>query len=146
MGDPVSTALLIGVGAKTGAGILQARSEAQGLGFKSGEAAVAARHGKIAADETDAALRRELDTVIGNIRAIRASAGVDPNSPTTRAILAEETKVSDRERRIRVGNIMAQVGSDERAAGQLKKLSGQTWLYGTLGSIGSGLTSVSRSY
>lgn len=145
MGDPISIALLAGTAASTGAGILGARSEAQATAFRSGEAAVAARQGKIAANETDAALRRELDTVIGNIRSIRASAGIDPNSPTTRAILAEETKVSDRERRIRVGNIMAQVGSDERAAKTLARSSRDQWLYGTLGAVGRGFTTVGRS-
>ena len=81
-------------------------------------------------------------STIGNIRAIRASAGIGPDSPTTDAIIADETRVSDRERRIRVANILGQVGSDERSATFLRKSSRDTFLYGTAASVGRGFSSL----
>jgi len=148
MGDPVtiSAALLFaGTTAQVGSGIAEAAGDARAQSFKASEAAVAARHGKIAAAETDTALREELSSTIGNIRAIRASAGIGPGSPTTDAIIESEGKVSDRERRIRVANILGQVGSDERSATFLRQSSRDTFLYGTGASIGRGFSSLARA-
>lgn len=127
-------------------GVAESAGAAKGEAFKGQEAATAARYGKIAAAETDTNIREELKTTVANIRAIRASAGIDPDSPTTAAILANEGRISERERRIRVGNIMAQAASDKRAAQFYKSAAPNTFLYGTLGAFGSGFTSLASYY
>ncbi len=135
----------IGIGLEVASGIMKARGEAEALGQRSAEAAVAARQGKIAAAETDAHLREELRSVLGNIRAVRASSGISPESPTTAAILDEESRVSERQRRIRVGNINRQVESDTRAASFLRRQSRDAFLYGTIGAFGRGFSSMARA-
>lgn len=145
MGEPISTALLVvGTGMQVGSGIASAAGDARAQSFKAGEAAKAARYGKIAADETVTSLSEELRSVIGNIRAIRASSGISPDSPTTDAIIGAESAASDRERRIRVANIMGQVESDEDSSRFLRRSSRDTFLYGSLGSIGRGFSSLAR--
>jgi hypothetical protein len=144
MGDPVSIALLAGTALSTASGVAGAVGDARAQGFKAEQAATAARFGKIAAAETDTALREELASVVSNIRAIRASSGISPDSPTTQAIIARESEVSDRERRIRVANILGQVEEDEKSSAFLKKSARDTFLYGSLGSFGRGFSSLSR--
>lgn len=142
MGDPISMLLIAGTAMQTASGIAGAAGEARAQSFKASEAAKAARYGKIAAAETDTHMRQELAAVVGNIRAIRASSGIAHDSPTTQAIIANEETVSDRERRIRVANIMGQVESDEASSKFLKKSARDTFLYGTLGSVGRGFSTI----
>jgi hypothetical protein len=137
--------LAAGIGLAAGGGILKARSAKRGADFDAAQAEVAARHAKIRADETDTALREELSAVIGNIRAIRASSGISTDSPTTQAVIDNESKIANRERRIRVFNELAQAESDTRSAGQLRRSGREAFLYGSLGSIGSGFLSLARA-
>ena len=69
------------------------------------------RNALIQADQTDAHLRKELASTLGNISAIRAAAYTDSTSPTQLAVEDEEMKVSGRERQIRVGNLRSQAES-----------------------------------
>jgi hypothetical protein len=135
----------IGIAMEVASGVMKARGESKGLAFKSSEAAVASRQGKIAAAETDTHLREELRSVIGNIGAIRASSGIAPDSPTTQAIVDNEGRVSERERRIRVGNIMSQSESDERSSRFFKGASRDAWLYGTIGAVGRGFSQAAQA-
>lgn len=139
MGDPVTLAI---IGLQVGSGIAGAAGDAKAVSFKASEAATAARYGKIAAAETDTGIREELRSVVGNIRAIRASSGISPDSPTTAAIVANEGRISERQRRIQVNNINAQVTSDQNSSAFLTQSAKDTFLYGTLGSFGKGLGSL----
>lgn len=132
MGDLALVALT------TAAGLAKAGGEAAATDQKAADAAVAARRGKIAAAETDTVLRQNLADIISNIRTVRASASIDPNSPTTAAILANETDKAERDRRIRVANIEAQVDSDENASAFYRNSANNQWLYGSLAAIGGG--------
>lgn len=105
--------------ASTGLGVLgslsQAGATASGYAYMEAKAQRQQKAALTAADQTDAFLREELNTTLGNISAIRAAAGTDPTSPTEAAIMANETRVSDRARRIKVGNLTsqaAQYGAD----------------------------------
>lgn len=94
-----------------GFGKLQEGSgDAQGQRYEGERAKRVAEIARIEAAETDTTLRGELDTVLGSIRAIRASTGVDVNSPTSLAVMQREREVADRERRIRVGSARMQAG------------------------------------
>lgn len=126
------------------AGLAGASTYVQGQGvaaaskFKSEQAQVAAETGRTAAAQTDSALRDELHTTLSNIAAIRASTGTDPNSPTGVAIQEKNIEESDRQRKIRVGNIMNQVGLDEQGAGYYRSAAKNALLAGTLGAGASG--------
>lgn len=76
----------------------------------------AAQVGRIQADQIDASYREELNSTISNIRAIRASTGVGANSPTGRAIEADQERISTRDRRIDVGSRRMQANQDENDA------------------------------
>jgi hypothetical protein len=143
MGDPVSM-MVVAAGASTASGLFSASGQAQATSYQSAQAAVAARRGKIAAAETDTTLRQNLQDTIGNIRAIRASAGIDPNSPTTQAIIASESAKSERSRRIQVANAEAQVAADEWSSRTLSRISGDQWLYGSLGALAGGAGSFAK--
>jgi len=84
--------------------------------FAAARAERAAEFGRIAADQTDVALREELSTTLANIDAIRAVSGIDPASPTGIAIKDKETMISDRNRRTQVASIKLQAAEDERMA------------------------------
>lgn len=84
------------------------------------QAAVAERDAMVAktqAAQTDTALREELNRTLARIGTIRASANVGLDSPTTQAVMDEQRRISDRERRTRVENldIQANAKRDEAA-------------------------------
>lgn len=146
MGQIAAPLAIAGAVLQVGSGITQAAGESRALAFRAAEAKKAEYAGRTAAAETDATLRAELSDVLANIRAIRASAGVRPDSPTTQAILEEETRVSERERRIRVGNINRQADSDADSARYLRRSSRDAFLYGTFGSVARGFSSIASAY
>jgi hypothetical protein len=100
----------------------------------------AAKAGRIAADQTNATLRDELQSVFGNIMTQRAAANVDPNSPTTQAILAAEGEESDKQRVTKVRNIIAQADSDTQAAAFYRKAGKAALTWGTIGAGGYGIS------
>jgi hypothetical protein len=99
----------------------------------------AAELGRLRASQTDTQLREELNTTLANIDAIRAAANIDPLSPTTGVIKAEEARVSDRARRIKVAGIEAQAREDELSAGYRRELGEQAQVLGFLGAAAKGL-------
>lgn len=125
----------VSAGAST---FVQAQGAAAADKFKAQQSAEAAKVGRTAAAQTDAALRDELHTTLGNIAAIRASTGTDPYSPTGNAIAEKNIEISDRQRRIRVNNIMQQVGLDEQGAGFYRSAAKNAMFAGTLGAAASG--------
>jgi hypothetical protein len=125
-------------------GLAEGAAESRAMSFKAAEARTAARQGKIAAAQTDTAVREELANVISNIRSIRASSGISPDSPTTRAIIEKEGGIAERERRIRVGNILAQVSSDTRSARFFSQSADSAWLYGGLKGVTAAFTTASQ--
>lgn len=106
--------------------------------FKSEQAKVAADTGRTAAAQTDSALRDELHTTLGNIAAIRASTGTDPYSPTGVALQEKSIENSDRQRKIKVQNIMNQVGLDEQGEGYYRSAAKNALMGGVLGAGASG--------
>ncbi|MBB3313634.1 valyl-tRNA synthetase [Rhizobium sp. BK196] len=111
--DPVS--LIVG-GLSLASGFISGKGDQAAQNYKAQQSERAAQIGKIQADQVDASYRSELNSTIANIRAIRSSAGVDPNSPTGMAIDAEQERRSDRDRIIEVGNKRMQSTQDEEDA------------------------------
>jgi hypothetical protein len=133
--DPVTMSVAaLGLGA--GKEILGGIGSFIGSEYEAERAKRAAEIGRIRADQTDTTMREELATTLGNIDAIRAAGNVALDSPTTRAIKAEETRISDRQRQTAVANIKAQVREDEEAA-RVKRLLGRFALGSSI--IGAGI-------
>lgn len=112
----VAAAAIGGLALDAGSSIIKGHGDAAAQEFQAGRDRRAAEIGRIKADQTDTQLREELSTTLGMIDVTRAAANADPLSPTGLAIKAEERRVSDRDRRIRVGNIRAQAAEDDASA------------------------------
>lgn len=140
MGAAAIPLALTGLAAGTAgaATYVQAQGVAAADRFKSEQSQIAADTGRTAAAQTDSALRDELHTTLSNIEAIRASTGTTPYSPTGNAIAEKSIDESDRQRRIRVQNIMNQVGLDEQGAGFYRSAAKNALFQGALGAAASG--------
>lgn len=149
MGDPISIAAVASIGSmalSAGSSVVQgnaagdkANADLQAGQFRSasdiasGEATQAsdefqaqkaeraAQYGEVQASATDTTMRETTNTTLGNIEAIRASANIDPTSPTTAAILDRNEMLGDRSRMAAVGSIKAQNADDLASADYLRK-------------------------
>lgn len=146
--DPISLtfALLSGV-SSLGTGLLGASSaratgkaQAREAAYRADQLETKAQYGEIQADVTDTQLREELASMLGNIDAIRASAGADPNAPTAVAIKANETRVSSRARNLQNFVTMGQVKQD-RADAKFIRATGSA--YASAGNINAGASILS---
>lgn len=112
--DPASITMMALTGASAG---FKAYGESQAQNYQAALAERDAMVAKTQAAQTDTALREELNRTLARIGAIRASADVGLDSPTTQAVMDEQRRVSDRERRTRVENLNIQANAkrDEAA-------------------------------
>lgn len=124
MGDPVS--LTVGASIAS-AGLGAGGSIAKGFGVSSADDAAAARAeraaemGRLQAENTDTAMREQLNTTLGNIQVIRAAAKIDPSSPTSAVLMDRQRMLSDRQRSSALLNIQSQVSEDEASANYLQQ-------------------------
>jgi hypothetical protein len=133
---------LVGVGLQVAGTLGKAKGQSDAYSFQSGQLTKAARAGRTAADQTDAALRDELETTVQNIRAIRASSGMS-DSPTSDAVIDKESEVSDRQRRIKVGNLRAQAEEDDKSAAFYRRAARNSLNVGYLAAAGVGMEGLS---
>ncbi len=134
---------LASAGLSVASGISQGQGQAAAYKAKEAAAQRQAFDARTAADQTDSALRDELHITLGNIDAIRAAAGIDSTSPTGQAIAENEAKVSDRQRRIRVGNLLSQADQSEADARYYNSAAGSALGMGLLGGVASGFNKLS---
>lgn len=136
MGNPQAAASsgtsLASLGFGIASSLTSAAGEKAAADFKAAKAARAAAFGRVQADQTSAALTEELTTTLGNIDAIRAAAGIDPTSPTSAAIRADETARSFRDRNTRVANILEQAKQNEFDADYFREAGAQAMKIGYL--------------
>jgi hypothetical protein len=132
----------IGIGLSVLSGIMGAQGQSAAYRYAQSQAERRALAARTAADQTDAALRDQLVTTLGNIEAIRASANIDPTSPTGQAILEREREVSERQRRIQVGNLQAQGAQYESDAAFYGSAASSALGIGYLNAFGSGIKSL----
>ena len=142
MGPEVAVAAAIGsLALDAGSSVVKGIGEKEGQDFMAWQAERAAALGRIKADQTDAHLRDELQTTLGNIDVIRAAANTDPLSPTALAVKDKEREVSDRQRQIQVANIRTQADEKEAEAGYRRR-SGKFALFG---GIASGVSKIGKA-
>jgi hypothetical protein len=127
--------------ASTGLSAMGSMSAAQGQAksdeFEAQKALEAAQYGRIKAAQTGEAMTRNMTRMLGSIAAQRASAGADIRSPTTAAIVGSQENIAERERAIRMGNIFAQVRSDQQASQMYTDMASRALMGGELGAAGS---------
>lgn len=105
--------------------------------YQEAQAEQAADIARIQGDQLDTQYRDELASTIANIRAIRASTGASPDSPTSRAIIAREERVSNRQRRTAVGSKRLQASQYELDADIFRTGARASLLAGGISSLGS---------
>lgn len=121
---PLVSGIMTGV-----SGIIGAQGAAAGQKWEAQKAQRAAEVGRVRANQIDATYRDELNSTIANIRAIRASSGASVGSPTGMAIEADQQRISDRDRKIEVGNQRMQANQDEADA-KFRKSAAKNALFG----------------
>lgn len=137
MGPEVVAAAAVGsLALDAGSSILKGHGEKASADFLAARDRRAAEIGRAKADQTDAFMREELNTTLANIDVVRSAAGADPLSPTALAIKENEMRIGDRERRTRVGNILAQADEDDASA-VYRRQAGRTALLGGYLSAGA---------
>jgi len=118
-------------------GIVGAVGQYQAGNYAAAQSKRAAQVGRIQADQIDASYREELNSTLANIKSIRASAGVDPNSPTGQAVNADQVRTSNRDRIIDVGSKRMQANQDEADAKFRKSAAKVSLLGGTMKALPS---------
>jgi hypothetical protein len=118
-------------------GIVGAVGQYQAGNHAAAQSKRAAQVGRIQADQIDASYRDELNSTLANIKSIRASAGVDPNSPTGQAVEAGQVRTSNRDRMIDVGSKRMQANQDEADAKFRKSAAKVSLLGGTMKALPS---------
>lgn len=121
---PLISGIMTGV-----SGIVGAVGASNAQKWEGEKAKRAAEVGRVRADQIDATYRDELNSTIANIRAIRSSSGASVNSPTGRAIESDQQRISDRDRKIDVGNQRMQASQDEADA-RFRKSAASAALFG----------------
>lgn len=118
-------------------GVVGAAGQYQAGNYAAAQSKRAAQVGRIQADQIDASYRDELNSTLANIKSIRASAGVDPNSPTGQAVNADQIRTSNRDRIIDVGSKRMQANQDEADAKFRKSAAKVSLLGGTMKALPS---------
>lgn len=126
-------------------GVMQGKATAAGYAQKESQAQRTSFAARTAADQTDSALRDELSITLGNIDAIRAAAGVGSDSPTGLAIAGEQGTISDRQRRIKVGNLTSQADQAASDATYFKAAQSSALDMGWVTGIAGGFNKLSAA-
>lgn len=124
--------MLAGTGLQVGSSLMKARGQADAYKFQEAQAQRKAYAARTAADQTDAQLRDELDVTLGNIFAIRAASNASIDSPTSQALIDKNVERSDRQRMIKVGNLLNQANADDSAARYYSSAADQAMTTGWL--------------
>lgn len=137
MADPVSAMTIAATGLSAAGSLVGASTAAKGDQMEAQNAINAAAIGKTKALQTDTSMRRTLGSQLANITAVRASAGLNPNSPTGNAIASNVESTGNLNRTQSIDNINAQVSMDQNAASFYTSSASSALLGGALGAAGS---------
>lgn len=138
MGPEVAAAATLGsLAFDVGGKIVGGQGQAASQEFMAERDKRSAELSRLKADQTDVFYRERLNDTIANIESIRAAANIDPTSPTSAAIIANEARISDRERQIKTASLRAQASEDDASA-LFRRRVGEDALLGSY--LGAGAT------
>lgn len=121
---------LSSIGLQAYATILQSQGVAAGDDYQAEKLDTAATYGNLKAVQTGGQMTRNLNQTLGNIDAVRAAAGADPNSPTGAAFRDNQESVGDDQRGIVVGSILQQSRQDSADAAYFRQAGNSALLAG----------------
>lgn len=147
IGEAAVIMSLVSAGATAGGSIMKGSGTKAANEMQADRAERAAEFGRVQVDLSDATMRENLNTTLGNIDAIRAAGRIDPSSPTTAALEDRQRQIGERQRSAAALNIRSQVSEDEASADYLRKAGDYALLQGGIGAaagftgaIGKGLS------
>lgn len=118
----------------------QAAGQAAAYEHEADKADSIAKAARTAADQTDGALRNELNTTLKNIAAVRVAAGADPYSPTGLALMDQASETSEGTRLIALDNALKQIGLSVSDAEYFRTAAAMAIQYGEIGVAGAELS------
>jgi hypothetical protein len=129
---------LASIGLSAYATILQSQGVAAGDNYQAAKLDQAAQYGDLKAVQTGGQMTRQLNQTLGNIDAVRAAAGADPNSPTGAAFRDNQETIGATNRGIAVGSILAQANQDRNDAAYYRSAASDALFAGYIGA-GAGI-------
>lgn len=107
----------------------------------------AAKYGELKAVQTGGQMTRSLNTVLGNIDAVRAASGNDPTSPTGAAVRDNQEMIGNEQKTIAVDSILSQARQDQADAAYYRSAADDALFAGKIGAaagVAKGLASIGR--
>lgn len=143
-GSGASGGSIASIGLQTYATLLKAQGTATADTYQADRLDKAAEYGDLKATQTGAQMTRNLNTTLGNIDAVRAAAGADPNSPTGQVVRDNQETIGDTNRGIVVGSIEAQSIQDRSDAAFYRKASSDALLSGDISAAAGVASAISK--
>lgn len=131
-GQGASGGSIASIGLQTYATLLKAQGQATADTYQADRLDKAAEYGDLKAEQTGAIMTRNLNTVLGNIDAVRAAAHTDPTSPTGAAVRDNQEMIGTEQRNISVNNIRAQANQSRSDAAFYRQASSDALLSGEI--------------
>jgi hypothetical protein len=126
--------------------MLQAQGVASADEFQASKLKTAATYGELKAVQVGGQMTRSLNQTLGNIDAVHAAAGTDPNSPTGAAFRDDQENIGTQQRTTTVDSILAQATQDKSDAAYYKSAASSALFAGEIGAaagIAKGIAGVS---
>lgn len=140
---PAAGLSLASTGFKMAGDYEKAQGVADQDAFRGEELDRAAEYGELKANQTNAAMSRNLAITLGQLDSLRAAQHVDPSSPTSAAVRDFNEQVGTEDKNIRVDSIMAQSQQDEADAAYMRDASSRALLSGDIAMAGDALSGLS---
>lgn len=123
---------LMSIGLSAYSTILQSQGTASADEFQASKLESAATYGELKAVQTGGQMTRQLNQTLGNIDAVRAAAGADPNSPTGAAFREDQQNVGTQQKTTTVDSILAQATQDRNDAAYYKSAASDALFAGDI--------------
>jgi hypothetical protein len=143
---PAGGMSLAGAGLSAYSTILSSQGTANADDYQAEKLQTAATYGDLKAVQSGGQMTRNLNQTLGNIDAVSAAAGADPNSPTGAAFRDNQEAIGNNNRAITVNSILQQSTQDQNdaayynsAASNALFAGGVGAAAGLVGAVGKGL-------
>jgi hypothetical protein len=117
--------------------ILQSQGTAAGDNWNAEKLETDATYGDLKAVQTGGQMTRNLNQTLGNIDAVSAAAGADPNSPTGAAFRDNQEAIGNNNRAITVNSILQQSTQDQNDAAYYNSAASSALFAGGVGAAAS---------
>lgn len=146
---PAGGASIASIGLSAYSTILKSEGVAKADEYQAAKLENAAKYGELKAVQTGGQMTRQLNTVLGNIDAVRAAAGADPNSPTGAAFRDNQEEIGTEQKGIVVNSILQQARQEKADAAYYRDAADDALFAGKVGAAAGvlkGLASIGKPF